>query len=200
MNSNKQKIVIKENKKSDIARFFISYSLNRSKAENKERSFQIISALVKDHDIIMELDSSLIVLNSAKEKETSVLGIVKDLRELGIDYRYQKSESPSNSRSLLDLFSFNKNVTVHKVLAHIPNKTWKEADLLFMLPTYGVRYYIFKETIDGANLLEDIYCGRITEAEKKDYFDYIIYDCSDFGQMGLNSDISKEELRKALEV
>jgi len=194
---NKSQFTIKESKDKNIARFFISYSLSRSNTDNKQKSYQLISLLKQQNDVLLEIDSALTTLPSPGETDTAIESLLKDLKGMGIDYRHQESEAKDN-KSLFGIFNLNKTHTAHRVLTYIPDKIWREDRFRKFLPSYGVRYYICKEPVDGGKLLEDLYCGRILEDEKTMLFNFVIYDCSDFGQMGINTQLSKTELQKLL--
>lgn len=192
------KLVVKENKSDSAARFFLSYSKKRSSFENKELSYDILSALKKTNPVVMEIDSSICILPTTQERENFALDTLKAIRELGIDYRYQKSESKTGGKSFLDLFGIGRNCTNHKILALIPDQVWRQDAFQSLLPLYGVRYYICSEPIDGSKLLDDLYCGRILEDEINAVVPFIIFDCVDFGQMGINTVINKAELQTIL--
>jgi hypothetical protein len=196
---NKSQFTIKESKDKSIARFFISYSSNCSNTDNKQKSYQLLSLLKQQNDVLLEIDSALTTLPNPSETDTAIEGLLKDLKGMGIDYRHQKSEAKDN-KSLFGIFNLNKTHIAHRILTYVPDKIWREDRFQKFLPSYGVRYYICKQQVVGDKLLEDLHCGRILDDEKKALFNLVIYDCSDFGQMGINTNLSKEELQKLLDI
>ncbi|MGE5583693.1 MAG: hypothetical protein ACM3X9_14330 [Bacillota bacterium] len=194
-----RKIIIKENKNNPQARFYLSYTNNRNDPDTKAKSYQILSRLAKGRAVIMEVNTSLTTLES-KEKEPAIYKLVTGFREMEIDYRYQKYEANESGKTLLGLFSFKTMATVHSVFAYIPEPIWEKAQFRELLPTYGARYYICNEQSDAKKLFEDFASGRILDCEKTDLFVFIIFDSSDFGQMGVNTKLPKAELEKLLEV
>jgi hypothetical protein len=199
MDINKNQFSIKESKDKSLARFFVSYNHNRNNKNNKQKSYQLLSLLKQQNDLLIEIDSSLTTLTTPSEIEPAILSLLKDIKEIGIEYRHQKSEAKS-SKGLFGFLNMNKSYTAHRIFAYIPDKVWREELFQSLLPNYGVRYYICKGPVDGIKLLEDLHCGRILDVEQNEQFDFIIYDCSDFGQMGINTAFSKEELQKRLTV
>jgi hypothetical protein len=196
---NKNQFTIKESKDKSIARFFVSYNLYRNNNDNKQKSYQLLSLLKQQNDLLLEIDSSLTTLTTPSEIEPAILGLLKDLKEMGIDCRHQKSEAKSN-KGLFGFLNMNKPYTAHRIFAFIPDQVWREEAFQSLLPNYGVRYYICKGPVDGIKLLEDLHCGRILDDELIEQFDLIIYDCSDFGQMGINTKLSKVDIQKRLTV
>jgi hypothetical protein len=196
---NKNQFTIKESKDISLARYFISYSSNRNNKGNRQKSYQLLSLLKQQNDVILEIDSELTTLPTTSETETTIGSLLKDFTDMGIDYRHQKSEAKSN-KNLFGIFNSNKTHTAHRILVCISDKLWHDDQFQLIIPSYGVRYYICKENIDAKKLLEDLFCGKIMEAEKQELFPFVIYDCSDFGQMGINTELSKAELQNRLTV
>jgi hypothetical protein len=192
-----KEIVIKESKNPEIANYFIAYGFNNKNSSVK--SYQILSLLKKQQDIMMEFDSTLVNLPTVPEIESAALKLLKNLQEAGVELRHQQSEA-KDSRGLLGIFNINRKYTAHRILAYIPDKMWSEDSFQKLIPRYGVRYYICKEGADGQQAMEDIYAGKIGEEAKKELFSFIIYDCIEFGQMGVQTAYSKAELEKQLTI
>jgi hypothetical protein len=193
--------VIKESKNTNIARFFLSYQSALPSPnhvdENKQKSYHLLSLLKQQNDVILEIDSELTTLPSHKESESVIQTLVKDLTDMDIDFRLQKSEAKS-TKSIFGIFGSNATHTAYRLLAYIPDAVWRESLFQMILPTFGVRYYICKGQADAQKLLEDLYCGKILAVDLTAIFDYVIYDSCDFSQMGINTVLSKEAIQKQL--
>jgi hypothetical protein len=188
-----KEFTIKTSKDPNIANFFVTYN-------NKDahlRSYKLISSLKQQHDLIIEIDSTLTNLPSTSETETAALNALTSFQAMGIDIRHQQSEV-KDSKGLFGIFNLNKTYTAHRILAYIPDNVWQDNQFALLLPHYGARYYICKENVDANKMLEDLYSGKLTEEEKVAQLSFIIYDCSDFAQMGIKTVSSKDDLLKLL--
>jgi hypothetical protein len=193
MTFHNKEFTIKESKDLNIARFFVTYPNKNGPL----KSFQLLSLLKQQHDLILEFDSTLTNLPNPHETETAALSLLTSFTKLGIEYRHQKSEAKDN-KGLLGILNLNKTYTAYRILAYVPDQIWRDNSFQPIIPRYGVRHYICKENVDGGKLLEDLYTGRIKEEEKKELFAFIIYDCIEFGQMGIQTTLSKDELQTLL--
>jgi len=183
----KKYIKFKANKVSndtDLPQYSISYMTNNAKIDNKKISFELISALKEDSDIVLEINSSLFSF-SQLSRENIALQFLEDIRHIGFDYLYRKV--PSASRSFLShLFGLGKkDDQAHEILVYIPDESWNKETLYNIIPTNGVKYYITKDNTQGRKVMDDLY--QITDDEKLNAFKLVIFDVSSFGQMGIKS-------------
>lgn len=196
MELSQKMLVLKESPVPDL-KFSLLYSRNKPGAENRELSFQILSLLKQEQNVILEIDSSLFLIARPQESEVLIEAFIEDLRQLGIQFRRQTFQS-NQTRGLSGLFGISKSTTVHQVFALIDNETWGNNEFKSRLPGNGLRYHICNGMVDVQKLFEDFSSGRLTEAEKKTSFIMNIYDCIEFGQMGIKTDLSKMELKELL--
>jgi hypothetical protein len=188
-----KEITIKESKDLNIANFFVTYFSKNGPL----KSFQLLSLLKQQHDTILEFDSTITNLPNPHETETAALSLLKNLTELGIKYCHQKSEV-KDTKGLMGILNLNKTYTAYRILAYVPDHIWRDPLFQPIIPRYGARYYICNEKTDGEKRMEDLFTGRIKEEEEKDLFAFIIYDCIEFGQMGIKTTLSKDELQMRL--
>ena len=196
METRQSKLVLKESPVPELD-FSLIYGRNKSGPENRELSFKILSLLKQSQNVILEIDSSLFLLSKPQESDPLIETLVEDLRQMGILFRRQTFQS-NPTRGLFSLFGISKSTTAHQVFALIDHETWRQDQFKSCLPKKGLRYYICKETGDEQKLFEDFSSGRLTDSDKKALFSMSIYDCSEFGQMGINTDLSKTELQGLL--
>ena len=185
-----KEFTIKDSKDLKIARFFVSYP----NKPGMSKSYQLLSSLKQQSGLFLEFDSLFTNLPTPVEIENAAKNLLRNLGEMGISYLHQTSEA-KDSRGLLGIFNVNKTYTAYHIFAYIPDQIWKDSSFQAIIPRYGARYYICKESVDEKKMLEDLLVGRIPEDKMTELFDFIIYDCMDFGQMGIKTVLSKEELQ-----
>lgn len=179
-------IKVKENKSDgslSSPRFSISLKHLTSLNENRLTSYEILSALKGDNDVLIEANSSLFNM-PLPERKSYAISFLNSVRELGLDYRYRKGVSQV-SQSILAQLLRNKNTGSHEILAYVPNKVWEMEGFYRILPLYGTRYYITKEPVESGKILDDM--SRMLDSEKLEYFRLIVFDSSSLGYMGINS-------------
>jgi hypothetical protein len=179
---------VRENKSGsgmESARFYISYMDMKVKESKKEKSCKIISALTGEGDILIELKSSLLGVYPNR-REQIALDFLKDIKELGLSYRSRRVPSSDSGSIFTRLFLFGgKKTEAYEIIVHVPAGIWEKQEFKSILPEYGVMYYIGSKTGENGKLLEDIFNGQIMGDELLDVFECVIYDCSNFGQMGI---------------
>ncbi|HBF37660.1 MAG TPA: hypothetical protein DDW50_10095 [Firmicutes bacterium] len=181
---------IKDSKDLKIARFFIAYS---NKPE-MSKSFQLLSSIKQQKNLFLEFDSAFTNLPTPTEIENAAKSLLKSFQALGVKHLHQMSEAKDN-RGLFGILNLNKTYTAYRIFAYIPDEMWRNSSFQAIIPRYGARYYICKESVDQDTMLEELLAGRIPEEKMQDLFDFIIYDCIDFGQMGIKTAFSKDELQ-----
>ncbi len=180
------RIRIKENKtwsSLNTPRFTLSLEENVSSEKQKEQSYDVLSRLIGDSDIIIELNSTLLSLPNPR-REAYALKFLQDIRALGIEYRYSKASSTASPSPLGGLFG-SKSTQAHQIIAHIPNGTWQKAEMKDALSLYGASYFIPKEKHGGSEMLEDFL--KMLDEEKLHYFKLAVFDIICSNRMGIFS-------------
>lgn len=192
----KNKLVLKKSPVPELD-FSLIYGRNKPSPVNRDLSYEILSALKREQIVFLEIDSALFLLSKPQESEIQIETLIKDLSRLGIPYRRQTFQT-NQARGLLSSLGINKTITTHRVFALIDNETWRQNEFKACLPGNGVRYYICKDAIDEQKIFEDLSSGRLTDMDKRAFFSMNLYDCIEFGQMGIKTDLSKAEIQRLL--
>jgi hypothetical protein len=199
----KGKVTIRENKSvksPDDARFFLTYEPGSSENEKRQSSYQIISSLKQKKDLLVEINSSLLTVSPNGERENFMIEVLRAVKDAGLNNRYRKlAGTGSSGSSIKDLFSFGKKPAVHELFILVPDRTWQDEVFQALLPLYGVRYYVCSGNEEPAKLMDELFNGQILEEDKFNYFNPIIFDCSDFGHSGIFTDrLSLAEVKNFL--
>lgn len=194
------KIKVKENKSDgsfSSPKFSISMKQSSSSDENRANSYEVLSALKGDSDIIIEVNSSLLNI-PPWQRETYAKDFLYSVRELGLDYRYKKGVSQSSLSFLAQLFGFGKNnQSAHEILAYVPHSVWESENFYKILPIHGARYYVLKEPGDSSKILDQI--SNMLDEEKLDYFKFTVFDTSTFSYMGINgNNLTIDDIKRSL--
>jgi hypothetical protein len=152
-------------------------------AEDRQRksNYEVLSKLIGDNDILMELDSSLLNL-PAKQREPYALQFLKDIRTLGVEYKCSKVASTSIPSFISSLFG-NKASPSQQIIASIPNDIWLKQEMVDVISLYGARYYVPKEKTEGAKLFADF--EQMMDDERLDYFKLIAFNVITFNSIGV---------------
>ncbi len=191
------KIVLIENKSTE-PRFSLSYRRGAFDKKSIKLSYDIINCLVKDQDLLLEIDSSLFSLFDPGDKEKIIEEILAKLEEMKLDYRYRKNSHPKEKKYFGFSISSSQTVTEHVLIIYIPNNIWAGDGFWELLPEYGVTYHILNRGINGLKLLDDIHAGRLLDKDLREYYESSIFDCFSFGQMGIDTYLPKQELEEYL--
>lgn len=201
MNFESYSIKLKKNKNDsnlDSAQFSLSYKQHKTKADIKKQSYEIISALKGDNNLIIEMNSSL--FSARVDKDSHVKKFVNSIRDLNLDYRYNKVPAKGSPSFLSKIFGGDDNEYAHEILAFVPHNIWSTEDFENIIPLCGIRYYITKRTaldIGGEELLNEM--SRMMDSEKLNYFKFIIFDGGRLANMGINSDhLSINDIKQRL--
>jgi hypothetical protein len=176
------------NKNPDAPQYSISYRV-KSQPDIKQ-SYEIISHLKENNDVIIELNSSLSSLTRNRNNDYWS-DFLNNIRELGLSYNYRKVPSATKPSILEFIFSRGKtsNNEAHEIITYVPDDVWKVNSFINILPPYGAKYYVVKEPEDGSSLINAL--TQMTDDEKARYFRIIIFDVPAFGNMGINSNYLK---------
>lgn len=188
-----KKIKVKENKNKtkNSPDYLISYDCTGSDEKVKQESYKIISALIKNKDIILEIKTELLSL-TRQNREDYVLNFLNDIKTLGLNYRYKKLP-PSASKGIFSFDFLIKPIDNHEIITYVPNEIWNNPQFAEKLPIFSIKYNILKEKLDINIVLDQINNGHITGDELFTIFDLAVFDCSRLGQMGIFTKSKKLE-------
>lgn len=201
MDMDAKKIKLKQNKPDGSLvspDFSISFKQSVSEKENRQNSYDILSVLKGNNDVVIEANSSLFNL-PASQRESSAMDFLDTIRALGLDYRYRKTASSSAPSFLSQLFGMNKNSSAHEILAYVPHSVWKTEDFCKAIPVFGARYYITDGPAESSKLLDDM--SKMLDEEKRDFFKLIVFDASSFSYMGVYTKrLTYEDIKQLLRI
>lgn len=197
MFGNRERMVLTENK-STSPRFSLSYRRADLDRSSKKQSYVIISRLVKDRNLIMEINSSNFPDLNSEAKERIFNELVVKLRDLNIEYKYSKRTFAKKRMILGVSVSLSRTDTEHQLLVCVPNDVWVRDGFWELIPEYGVTYHILNRNTDAPKLLEEIHSGRLMDEEIREHYEATIFDYFRFGQMGIDTNLSKRELKECL--
>lgn len=198
MFGNSRKMVLKENRGSR-PRYSLLYRRKGLDRTSKKLSYDIISRLAKDRDLLVELDSSLFSDSISNANEKVFKELVAKLRDLNIGYKYRKHSSPEERKIFGLSISGSQTGIRHVLLIYVPNRTWVQDGFWELLPDQGATYHVLNQGTNGPELLEAIHAGRFLDEEIRKHYETTIFDYYSFGQMGIDTDLSKGELEGYLE-
>ena len=180
------KIKARENKSGgtfDNPRFTLTLGHTKLVEQQINNSYETLSKLIGNSDIVIVLDTSLMNLSSTK-REPLALEFLENIRALGVAYKCTKTASSPNT-SLLSGFMGKKETQGFEIMAYIPHEIWVRDDFKKVLPFYGARYLVAKEKTEGSKLLDDM--QKMLDTEKLDYFKLIIFSAIFFNSMGISA-------------
>ncbi len=165
--------------------YSINYNTGKS-IESTVASYNIISALMEDKDIVMEINTSLFITGRNKSK-TIAENFLSEIQKLDLIYNFRNIKC-SNRKGFLNLnFGKNKEEEEQEILVYVPNEIWKNNKLYTILPHSGIRYYIVDGNTDSEEdaktILDDMY--KLNDEGKNDYYSMIIFDIVACTQMGI---------------
>lgn len=180
-----------------MPQFSLNYKPDKGQS-NSNISYEILSKLKQDHDVVIEINTSLFIQT---EKSINFLPekFLAEIRNLNLEYSYKKVNASGNKGFLYSLLVGKKLDEGHEIIVYIPDIIWKSEAFRRILPDFGVRYYIMNKSGEGNKVLEEM--NRMMDSEKVDYFEYIIFDITELNKMGIiSNNRGFEEIMKALEI
>ncbi len=180
------------NQNKDISSFSLSYA--GKKMNNSEVSYRIISALKAEAAIFIELNSSLLYMDTQDKKVLSEKFIGR-LKDMGIQH-LNKKITDSQRRRVLSIPLEGKKVEGFEIYALIPGEMWYQQEIKQALPSAGLRYYLsFNDSENNLSAFADL-----DEEERLKLSRLVIFDNADLGSMGINTAyLSKSEINRLLE-
>lgn len=155
-------------------------------------SYQILTALIGQSGVFIELNSDLAVAAPSDRLNT-----VRNYKEIagsipGIEFRARKIPSAQRPAILGFLFESQKKLEAAELLVFVPNSVWNGEKFMETLPVNGARYYITKGPAtaatglpDGRSILDGFW--NMTDEEKEDIFKFILFDNPSLGRMGITA-------------
>lgn len=177
-------------KNPQASRFSLAYRAR--KMDNSQVSYEILSKLKAQADMILEVNSSLLNL-SEKENKELFSKLVDALEKMNIEYRNKKIKVNAK-RSVLSISVSSKEIEGFELLALISDKAWRDEATKKIIPQIGVRYYILEA---GTQISPDSF-ANLDEEEKNKLCKMIIFDHILFGCMGINTAYKKEDILNIL--
>ncbi|MGI6086177.1 MAG: hypothetical protein ACOYIF_12225 [Acetivibrionales bacterium] len=176
--------------------FSLSYKPEGGESKS-DISYEILSALKKDRDVVIEINTSLI-LDAKRSIPFSPEKFLSQIRNLNLVYSYRKSQRQGKPDFFSFLFGGKRDEDCHEIIFYVPDDVWKAEAIKKILPTFGVKYYIKDNSgNDAHNVLDEM--NRLTDKEKADYFSYVIFDVAEFNQMGISSNqYGSDDIKEAL--
>jgi hypothetical protein len=186
------KIKLSENAKGkgSVSDFSVSYS--SKKMDSKRVSYKIISALKGDGDIIIEIDSSLLIIDE-NEKDILKQQLTDAFGNMGLTF-INKKNTYEKKRSILSLNIESKRVEGYKIYIYTTDSVWNNQEFIELLPESGVRYYI-SEQLSGSALND---FTAMDEEERFGICDMVIFDNISLGSMGILTSKNKDEISDLL--
>jgi len=193
----KYKLKLRENSNisdQNIPRFSLSYQVK--KVDPGNASYDILTALSDNSDIIIELDTDYLddKLNINRRcfqrftNTVSSLGLTHSLKEFASTHSYSMFGFQMESR---------KKKQTHKFAVYVPRNVWENELFKDNLPICGARYYVTKSPMNAEDIVNKIW--TMDEKEIKKIFKLIIFDFTFYGQMGIVTDLfNKEDIHRLL--
>lgn len=170
------------------------YSLSYKAKDDIKAGYEILSLLKGDESFVLEVSSSLI-LSPKINPQQYVEDFVKQVREMGLDYKIRQNTVQSRS-FFSQFFGTNKTATQTTIFVYVSDQIWKDGLFEKILPLHGARYYITNNDTDGKEILEKL--DQMLESEKRQYFKMIVYHAAILHQFGISSELLNEENIKGL--
>jgi hypothetical protein len=196
MTSTGLKLALTGNKPdSGLPQYTLSYKTGTGRPDT-DISYEILSKLKKDKDVVIEINTSLF-LSTALKTDIRPEAVLAEIRSLDLAYTYRKVKGTVN-QGFLSMFFGKRPEDFHEIYVYIPNNLWCSNIYKKLVPANGARFYILKKSEEGSLVLDKMAC--LTDLEKADHFEYIIFDLAELNRMGIISNMhSFEDIKKSLE-
>ncbi len=179
----------------DAPQYSLSY---RSSPSNVNRiSHEIISAFVRNNDLIIGINSEM---NGVGMGESNPVNeFLHKIKDYGLFYKIRRVQPEMHTTFFGFPVNSKKKREANEVLTYIPNSIWKHPDFSDCLPLNGANYYVIDESDNASNYLEEV--GAMNTFDKANIFEAIIFDVAIWGQMGITSKhLSVKKIKEMLNV
>ena len=174
-----------------LSNFSITYSGKR--LGNSEVSHRIISSLKNNSYVYLELNSSLLNLDTPNKAKYSNQ-YTQQLQTFGIQFISKRTKENEKKR-ILSISLEGRQIEGFEIFADVPNEIWCEKDFKEVIPQIGLRYYIpFENTESNLPAFVDL-----SEDEKLKLSKMVIFDNVQLGSMGITTlHQTKEDIGRLL--
>lgn len=191
MNKNiKIKISDISDKKNSVSKFAVSYSAKN--IDNSQISYEIVSSLKAENDIIIEINSSFLKL-SESESKMLLSRLIEELDGYGVLYKKRKI-SVHTRRTMFSISLKSEIIEGFELFAVIPDVIWRNEKFKSIIPNMGARYYL---PISIKDIVLDEFID-LEENERTPQCNLVIFDYILSGSMGINTCRMKKEDIEAL--
>ena len=178
----------------DLPQFSITYKTAGKGDVNG--SYEILSRLKKENDLIVEIKSTL-NFGSDAENEKLTANCFDEIKKMDLLYHHKKVQAPARATILSILTARNKTVDAHEIWAYIPDSVWKEEGLRNIVSAYAARYYIAKKVENPQEFLNTM--EQMSDDEKRKHFEMVVFNAPVFCQMGIAScNLTESDLKGLL--
>jgi len=167
---------------SGVPQYTLSYNAEDRKSDSNI-SYEILSLLKEENDIVIEIDTALI-LQSKRSKKFIPENFISEIKNMNLEYSYKKSQTQKQD-FFSSLLGLKRTEDDHVVTVYVPDSVWKNEAFIKLIPDCGVRYMILKNTNEARKVLDEL--NIMMDSERIDYFSYVIFDVTEFNQMGITS-------------
>ena len=185
------KIKLRRNK--DAGKGFYQYSLTYKKGtgHTSQVSYDILSAIAGDSDLLIELNTDLFY-GVSPEPDKYAEKFLKDVQSLNLEYISRKVPSQYPVTVLGVTIRRRDNMQAYEIAAYVPNVIWKNASFKDVLPACGARYYIARETMDAKAVVNNL--PDLSEEQKISMFRLVVFHMAELERFGIVSASDSEEL------
>jgi hypothetical protein len=176
------KVTIKQNKPGkETPDFTVVYNKIKEKDRGKA-SYEIIAALKGTCHLIVEVHTELMSIDY-DDRPKAFSDFFEVVKKKGVAFKYKKLPSAQYNLNNFFRMFMQKKLENHQLFISIDENSW--TDFFNMIPSFGVKYYLFENNLDPVRMLDDLNSGAIQEDGDENPFYAVIFDCAFIGQMGL---------------
>jgi hypothetical protein len=180
-------IRIKENKSGgtlSIPRYTLSVEQKGTNEEIRHANYEVLTKLVGDSDVIVDLDSSLLNIPISK-REDYAREFMENVKQLGVEYKRYKVAA-SSKPSLLSFVLPGRHDEAMDILTYVPNEVWRKDSFEKIFPVNGVRCHILKSKADADEILDRLH--HMFDDEKLDLIKASVFCAICFNSMGITTE------------
>ena len=178
----------------NLPRFSLSYRTKRE--DPRHVSYDIITALSENSDIIIELDTNFFD-NKLNIDGQCFQRFIDAAKSLGLTHS-SKEFASTHSYSIFGFrVDSGKKKQTQRFAVYVPHDVWKNESFKDKLPISGARYYITNYPMEAEDIVNKIL--TMDDKEIRTTFKLIIFDFAFYGQMGIVTDVlNKDDFHRLL--
>lgn len=190
------RIKIKENKPTSdplSPRFSLTFPMPDAKSVVGQ---EILTRVKGSADMLIELNANLMYAKNV-DLTSSFDEFLELMRALLIPV-HENVVQTTRTTGLFDFITKTKRNT-RLVYAIVTDAQWQDERVRNALPLSGVKYYVMRDPADAdaEKVFSRMY--MISDEQKLDVFEFILFDMSDIGQIGLNTrHLTLQELQQRI--